>query len=181
MLTPKATNVVIMDMSGIDAVIALRTQFPDARTNVLTTFGCGAEIKTALAGAARKANRNILKAALDDAKSRLEGGGSFGAGVSAASYQLPSNAQVIGYLLQSVNWYHHGYAERQVANGNLDSSIEDLAQSVSDVNTPATPVRVAPPGLSPRESRSMCRNSGSGVMWQLSRIHWFSYLQPLVW
>jgi len=42
-----------MDMSGIDAVIALRTQFPDARTIVLTTFGSGAEVKTALAGGAR--------------------------------------------------------------------------------------------------------------------------------
>jgi len=42
-----------MDMSGIDAVIALRTQFPDARTIVLTTFSCGAEVETALAGGAR--------------------------------------------------------------------------------------------------------------------------------
>ena len=42
-----------MDMSGIDAVIALRTQFPDARIIMLTTFGCGAEIKAALAGGAR--------------------------------------------------------------------------------------------------------------------------------
>ena len=42
-----------MDMSGIDAVIALRTQFPDARIIILTTFGCGAEIKAALAGGAR--------------------------------------------------------------------------------------------------------------------------------
>jgi hypothetical protein len=29
-----------MDMSGIDAVIALRTQFPDARTIILSTFDC---------------------------------------------------------------------------------------------------------------------------------------------
>ena len=53
MLTPKATNGVIMDMSGIDAVIALRTQFPDARIIILNTFGCGAEIKAALAGGGR--------------------------------------------------------------------------------------------------------------------------------
>jgi hypothetical protein len=42
------------------------------------------------------------------------------AGLSAdttqGSYQLPSDAQVIGYLLQSVNWYRHVYTERQVAS-----------------------------------------------------------------
>jgi small-conductance mechanosensitive channel len=32
------------------------------------------------------------------------------------SYQLPSDAQVIGYLLQSVDWYRHVYTERQVAS-----------------------------------------------------------------
>ena len=53
MLTPKATNGVIMDMSDIPSVIALRTQFPDARIMILTTFDCGAEIKAALAGGAR--------------------------------------------------------------------------------------------------------------------------------
>src|SRR6266436_2173720 len=36
------------------------------------------------------------------------------------SYQLPSDAQVIGYLLQSVNWYHHVYCERQVASDPQD-------------------------------------------------------------
>jgi len=35
MLTSKATNGVIMDTSGIDAVIALRMQFPDARIIIL--------------------------------------------------------------------------------------------------------------------------------------------------
>jgi len=33
-----------------------------------------------------------------------------------SSYQAPSDAQVIGYLLQSVNWYRHVYTERQVAS-----------------------------------------------------------------
>jgi hypothetical protein len=33
-----------------------------------------------------------------------------------SSYQLPSDAQVIGYLLQSENWYRHVYTERQVAS-----------------------------------------------------------------
>ena len=31
-------------------------------------------------------------------------------------YQLPSDTQVVGYLLQSVNWYRHVYTEQQVAN-----------------------------------------------------------------
>jgi hypothetical protein len=41
-------------------------------------------------------------------------------GLSAGSpqtYELPSNERVVGYLLQSVNWYRHAYAEQQVANG----------------------------------------------------------------
>jgi hypothetical protein len=41
-------------------------------------------------------------------------------GLSAGSpqtYELPSNEQVVGYLLKSVNWYRHVYAEQQVANG----------------------------------------------------------------
>ena len=41
------------DMSGIDALIVLRTQFPNARIIVLTTFDCSAEIKRALAAGAR--------------------------------------------------------------------------------------------------------------------------------
>jgi hypothetical protein len=36
---------------------------------------------------------------------------------SPQTYELPSNEQVVGYLLQSVNWYRHVYAEQQVANG----------------------------------------------------------------
>jgi len=38
------------------------------------------------------------------------------ADIPQSSYQLPSAAQVIGYLLQSVNWYRHVYTERQVAS-----------------------------------------------------------------
>jgi small-conductance mechanosensitive channel len=37
-----------------------------------------------------------------------------------SAYQLPSNPEVVGYLLQSVNWYRHVYAERQVANEPAD-------------------------------------------------------------
>src|SRR5277367_619747 len=42
-------------------------------------------------------------------------GGPF-ADATQNSYQLPSDAQVIGYLLQSVTWYRHFYSERQVAS-----------------------------------------------------------------
>ena len=38
------------------------------------------------------------------------------ADTTQGSYQLPSDAQVIGYLLQSVNWYRHVYTEREVAS-----------------------------------------------------------------
>src|SRR5580704_7946159 len=59
-------------------------------------------------------------------------------GLSADSvqspYQLPSNSQVIGYLLQSVNWYRHAYTERQVANESADliflDDIEPLERQI---------------------------------------------------
>jgi DNA-binding NarL/FixJ family response regulator len=41
------------DMSGIDAMIAIRGQFPEARVIMLTTFDCDAEIERALAAGAR--------------------------------------------------------------------------------------------------------------------------------
>jgi hypothetical protein len=42
--------------------------------------------------------------------------GWFSADTTQDSYKLPSDAQVIGYLLQSVSWYRHVYTERQVAS-----------------------------------------------------------------
>ena len=42
--------------------------------------------------------------------------GGLSADNTQGSYQVPSDTQVIGYLLQSVNWYHHVYTERQVAS-----------------------------------------------------------------
>jgi len=42
--------------------------------------------------------------------------GALSADIRQGSYQLPSDTQVIGYLLQSVNWYRHVYTERQVAS-----------------------------------------------------------------
>jgi hypothetical protein len=42
--------------------------------------------------------------------------GGLSAGTTQNSYQLSSDAQVIGYLMQSVTWYRHLYTERQVAS-----------------------------------------------------------------
>ena len=42
--------------------------------------------------------------------------GVISAEATQSPYQLPSNTQVVGYLLQSVNWYRHVYSERQVAS-----------------------------------------------------------------
>ena len=41
------------DMSGIDAVIAIRSEFPEARMIILTTFAADAEIQRALEAGAR--------------------------------------------------------------------------------------------------------------------------------
>jgi hypothetical protein len=46
--------------------------------------------------------------------------GGLSADTTHNSYQLPSDAQVIGYLLQSVRWYRHVYTERQVASDPAD-------------------------------------------------------------
>src|ERR1700744_1499531 len=45
-------------------------------------------------------------------------------------YQLPSNSEVIGYLLQSVNWYRHVYTERQVADEPADLIFLDDNQEI---------------------------------------------------
>ena len=47
-----------------------------------------------------------------------------------SAYQLPSNSEVIGYLLQSVNWYRHVYTERQVANEPADLMFLDDSQAI---------------------------------------------------
>jgi hypothetical protein len=46
------------------------------------------------------------------------------------SYQRPSDAQVIGYLLQSVTWYRHVYNERQVASDPADLMFLDDNQTI---------------------------------------------------
>jgi hypothetical protein len=46
------------------------------------------------------------------------------------TYLLPSNSEVIGYLLQSVNWYRHVYVERQVANEPADFMFLDDGQAI---------------------------------------------------
>ena len=47
-----------------------------------------------------------------------------------SAYQFPSNSEVIGYLIQSVNWYRHVYAERQVANEPADLVFLDDNQAI---------------------------------------------------
>jgi hypothetical protein len=47
-----------------------------------------------------------------------------------SAYQGPSNSEVIGYLLQSVNWYRHAYTERQVANEPADLMFLDDNQAI---------------------------------------------------
>ena len=46
--------------------------------------------------------------------------GGFCAEAPQSAHELPSSALVIGYLLQSVNWYRHADAERQVASEAAD-------------------------------------------------------------
>jgi Mechanosensitive ion channel len=56
--------------------------------------------------------------------------GGLSADTAPSRYQLPSNSQVFGYLLQSVNWYRHGYTERQVANDPADLMFLDDNQAI---------------------------------------------------
>src|ERR1700678_1590868 len=46
------------------------------------------------------------------------------------TYQLPAGSEVIGYVLQSVNWYRHAYPERQVANEPADLVFLDDNQAI---------------------------------------------------
>jgi mechanosensitive ion channel-like protein len=57
-------------------------------------------------------------------------GAGLSAGTAPITYQLPSNSEVIGYLLQSVNWYRHAYTERQVANEPTDLVFLDDNQAI---------------------------------------------------
>lgn len=50
--------------------------------------------------------------------------------LASGSYRLPSNSAVIGYLLQSVNWYRHVYAERQLAQEPADLMFLDENQAI---------------------------------------------------
>ena len=56
--------------------------------------------------------------------------GGLSADTPPSTYQLPSNSEVIGYLLQSVNWYRHVYTERQVANETADLMFLDDNQAI---------------------------------------------------
>jgi hypothetical protein len=46
------------------------------------------------------------------------------------TYQLPSNSEVIGYILESVNWYRHVHTERQVASEPADLMFLDDNQAI---------------------------------------------------
>jgi Mechanosensitive ion channel len=56
--------------------------------------------------------------------------GGLSADTTPNSYQLPSDAQVVGYLLQSVNWYRHVYTERQVASDPGDLVFLNDSQAI---------------------------------------------------
>jgi hypothetical protein len=56
--------------------------------------------------------------------------GELSAATPPSTYQLPSNSEVIGYLLQSGNWYRHVYTERQVANEPADLVFLDDNQAI---------------------------------------------------
>src|SRR6202050_3609305 len=56
--------------------------------------------------------------------------GGLSADTPPSTYQLPANSEVIGYLLQSVNWYRHVYAERQVVNEPADLMFLDDNQAI---------------------------------------------------
>jgi small-conductance mechanosensitive channel len=56
--------------------------------------------------------------------------GGLSADTPPSTYQLPSNSEVIGYLLKSVNWYRHVYTERQAANEPADLVFLDDNQAI---------------------------------------------------
>jgi hypothetical protein len=60
----------------------------------------------------------------------MAGSGRVAADTTPSTYQLPSNSEVIGYLLQSVKWYRHVYTERQVANEPADLMFLDDNQAI---------------------------------------------------
>jgi hypothetical protein len=56
--------------------------------------------------------------------------GALSADATQSTYQLPSNSEVIGYLLQSVNWYRHVHTERQVVSEPADLMFLDDNQAL---------------------------------------------------
>jgi hypothetical protein len=56
--------------------------------------------------------------------------GGLSADIPPSTYRLPSHSEVIDYLIQSVNWYRHVYAERQVANEPTDFMFLDNNQTI---------------------------------------------------
>jgi small-conductance mechanosensitive channel len=56
--------------------------------------------------------------------------GGLSADTPPSTYQLPSDAAVIGYLFQSVNWHRHVYTERQIAKEPADLMFLDDNQAI---------------------------------------------------
>ena len=56
--------------------------------------------------------------------------GGLSADTPPSTYRLPSNSEVIGYLLQSVNWYRHVHTERQVVSEPADLMFLDDNQAI---------------------------------------------------
>lgn len=56
--------------------------------------------------------------------------GALSADTTQSTYQLPSNSEVIGYLLQSVNWYRHVHTGRQVVSEPADLMFLDDNQAI---------------------------------------------------
>lgn len=49
----------------------------------------------------------------------------------SSGYKLPSNSQVIGFLIQSIDWYRHVYSEQQIANKAADLLFLDDNQPIA--------------------------------------------------
>jgi DNA-binding NarL/FixJ family response regulator len=118
--TPDVTllDLRLPDMSGIDALIAIRSEFPDARIVILTTFAGDAEIQRALAAGARA---YVLKSM--PPKDLME----IIRQVNAGKKRIPS--EIAAYLAE--HYSDDDLTEReievlkQVADGNRNREIAD--------------------------------------------------------
>ena len=107
------------DLSGIDAMIAIRTEFPDARVVMLTTFEGDAEIQRALvAGARGYLLKNIPPSEIVDAIRQ----------VHAGKKRVPPEvaAQLANHMGDDELTAREIEVLRKVAGGNRNKDIADL-------------------------------------------------------